>query len=414
MDLLAGHSVVDITTNPTSDGGRSFFQDPALSDVEWINSLPLGIPEINNESALTPHIDGTALTLYPENLITNTHDDELVIYPSDAMDWTAFPWSPSSAYVLYTPLKPTMRGPEGLGSPPVVPNEGPTYINTTSAYMTADVWEPATLSGIFHFPDVMQKRRGSGDSPQRLHKLCKGPTMGSSRTDRRQADARGAPKPKGPYLCNVQGCSKEYKQPQGLRLHYREKHSPNLCTYCGVFKWARPYRYRQHLENRHPDVDLKTALDEARQTYHSATITKGYPRRQQFSPFTPELDRSGDAESRPYLLASSTLGVVKPPSISPVAVSLADYSLQPRAAEPTIWIKHRHEDSPQLQVLSARTRVSSSEEYAQPTKGMEMSTRSAQTSLLTRPGGRATPNLVLPPIPLLALPTSGTRGGWSL
>lgn len=262
-----------------------------------------------------------------------------------------------------------MGGPEGLGSPPVVSNEGPTCIDTTSAYMTADVWESATLYGIFHPPGVMQKQKVSGDSSQRLQKPSKGPTAGSLWTHRRRADTRGAPKPKGQYLCDVQGCRKEYKQSQGLWLHYREKHSPNLCTYCGVFRWARPYRYREHLEKRHPEVDLKMVLDEARQTRHSATITAGYPWQQQFSPSTPKHDRWGHAESQPYLLSSSALGVVKPPPIFPVTVSVAHHNLQPGAAEPTIWTKHKHEDSPQFQVLSARTWFSSSEEYARPAKG---------------------------------------------
>lgn len=62
MDLLASHSVVDIITNPTSDGGRSFFQDSALLDIQWINSFPLGIPEINNKVGSL--INHGACTLY--------------------------------------------------------------------------------------------------------------------------------------------------------------------------------------------------------------------------------------------------------------------------------------------------------------------------------------------------------------
>jgi hypothetical protein len=33
--------------------------------------------------------------------------------------------------------------------------------------------------------------------------------------------------------------------------------------YCGHFTWARPYRLKQHLEKRHPDVNTKAAMEEA-------------------------------------------------------------------------------------------------------------------------------------------------------
>lgn len=215
----------------------------------------------------------------------------------------------------YTPLKSTVQGPESFGSTPVVSNDGPTHFGTTIADTTADFLESATLSGVFHTPGVVQsqEQRVSGESSQRLQKTGKGPAAGSSRTSRR-ADTRKARKPKGPYSCNVKGCGKKYKQSQGYWLHYREKHAPNLCTHCGVFKWARPYLYDEHLKNQHPNVD--PALDKATRARHSATITTGYPPRQQYSPSTPEHDRWGYAKSRP----SSTL---------PPAVSHAGYSMKP-------------------------------------------------------------------------------------
>jgi hypothetical protein len=33
-----------------------------------------------------------------------------------------------------------------------------------------------------------------------------------------------------------------------------------LCTYCYAFEWGRPYRFKEHLEKEHPDVDLDAAL----------------------------------------------------------------------------------------------------------------------------------------------------------
>ena len=41
--------------------------------------------------------------------------------------------------------------------------------------------------------------------------------------------------------------------------HYRAKHDPNSCMYCGA-SWSRPYQYRDHLEKYHRDVDPDLVL----------------------------------------------------------------------------------------------------------------------------------------------------------
>ncbi|KAH9962759.1 hypothetical protein BJV74DRAFT_337672 [Russula compacta] len=260
--------------------------------------MNFGIPGYTHNSQVNSECD---LTTYTNDL-------------SGAMGWPALPWSHLPAYAPYTPLKSTVQGPERFGSTPVVLNEGPAHFATTIANTTADFLESET---VFHTPGVVQsqEQRVSGDSSQRLQKTGKGPAAGPSRTSRR-GDARGAPKPKGSYLCIVQGCDNKYKQSQGLWLHYREKHAPNLCPYCGVFKWARPYRYKEHLEKEHSGVDPEAALDEATWARRSAKITSGYSRRQQFFPSTPEHDRWGHAGTQ----SSSTF---------PPTVSLADCSLKP-------------------------------------------------------------------------------------
>jgi hypothetical protein len=80
----------------------------------------------------------------------------------------------------------------------------------------------------------------------------------------------------GQYSCNV--CGKRYSQASGLGRHHRETHEISLCMYCRDFKWGgRPYRLREHLEKRHPDVDVDAALDEATRTRRRTTIGTSHP-----------------------------------------------------------------------------------------------------------------------------------------
>ncbi|KAH9968466.1 hypothetical protein BJV74DRAFT_990666 [Russula compacta] len=357
---------------------------------EWIHPL-LNIPvyshdyQLNKDLSIqstypthTQHIDEAAGTIHPENLTTNTHGDKVVVRRTDSQDWTGSPWNP---------LKSTLAGPEAFGLALIMLNEVPRHTDPvdmdtthnrrqegmsvgtssgqnshTSINPTACSLGPATLSGISHTPAVTQsqERKGPRARLKKSQETGKGPTAGSSRMSRR-ADLGGSPNLKGPFSCNVQGCSKKYKQSQGLGLHYREKHTPNLCAYCGNLEWARPYRYRKHLEKWHPGLNFEVALDRATGP---------------FTPSTPEHDQWGHAGSQPYPLTSSPPHrVTKVSAIFPQAVSPVDHNLQPESevVEPTTWAKHEHEDSPQSEVLGIRTAFSFTEEYTEPEKDLEMS-----------------------------------------
>ena len=63
-----------------------------------------------------------------------------------------------------------------------------------------------------------------------------------------------------PYLCNA--CGKGYAQPQGVTRHYRAKHDPSSCTFCGA-KWSRRYLYKDHISKEHPDIDPDLVLGKA-------------------------------------------------------------------------------------------------------------------------------------------------------
>jgi hypothetical protein len=73
-----------------------------------------------------------------------------------------------------------------------------------------------------------------------------------------------------PYLCKA--CGERYAQPQGLNRHYRAKHDPSSCIYCGV-EWSRPYQYRGHIEKQHPDIDPDWVLGKAAGSRRKATVT---------------------------------------------------------------------------------------------------------------------------------------------
>ncbi len=72
-----------------------------------------------------------------------------------------------------------------------------------------------------------------------------------------------------PYLCNT--CGERYAQRQGVNRHFRAKHNPSSCVYCGV-KWSRPYQYRNHIEKQHPNIDPDLVLGKASSSRRKATV----------------------------------------------------------------------------------------------------------------------------------------------
>jgi hypothetical protein len=68
-----------------------------------------------------------------------------------------------------------------------------------------------------------------------------------------------------------EACGERYAQQQGLNRHYREKHNPSSCIYCGA-SWSRPYQYRDHIEKQHPDVDPDLVLGKAAGSRRRSTV----------------------------------------------------------------------------------------------------------------------------------------------
>ena len=48
-------------------------------------------------------------------------------------------------------------------------------------------------------------------------------------------------------------------------------------SYCVGFEWGRPYRFKEHLKKRHPNVDPDAVLDEATNIHRRATTIRRYP-----------------------------------------------------------------------------------------------------------------------------------------
>jgi hypothetical protein len=142
--------------------------------------------------------------------------------------------------------------------------------------ITPNVPPPLTLQRIScnapmtHYEDQSTSR----NIPQQVRKLGYGPTPGTlprrSAAPRRPSNACGARK--GSYSCEK--CDKEFAQRQSLSRHRWEKHGPELCIYCGAFKWGRRYLLKAHLIKRHPELNTDLALDEAVGARHGATVAK--------------------------------------------------------------------------------------------------------------------------------------------
>lgn len=167
--------------------------------------------------------------------------------------------------------------------------------------------------------------------PGQFEKAGNGPiqAVASSQSCRRPNGIRGGLK--GTYSCSI--CGKRYSQPQGVRRHQREMHEARLCIYCGDFEWGRPYRFREHLQKWHPDVDPDAALEEATGTRHKETMTMRHLPQEQVSSLPLECDQRSGAESRLYPLTMSLPAMMQLPPITQPAVSPLDYDLQPEFSE---------------------------------------------------------------------------------
>ena len=144
----------------------------------------------------------------------------------------------------------------------------------------------------------------------------------SSLSSRQPAGIHEAPK--RPYICHT--CDKRYAQPGSVMRHYRAKHDPNSCTYCGA-RWSRPYQYRDHLEKYHRDVDADLILGKPSGSRSRAKITRrGRP--QNVSPHIVKHDLQSQAAPRHSPPMPPLPAVVKVPQVL-LAFSSAEELAQP-------------------------------------------------------------------------------------
>ncbi|KAI0296864.1 hypothetical protein BC826DRAFT_188089 [Russula brevipes] len=244
---------------------------PALVST---NMEPQAYLHPQTSSNLTQDINEGSGMSYPEHLIIDNREDFLVPHPSDSMCQKTFPW-------LTLPIAPRL---EGFGLPPVIFDDRPRYIHRINAngtrnqsqrgvsiilsdqshqyqYIPVDIPSNFSVSSVLpEVPDVPivvkdKEQNLSRDKPQSLQKMGEGSVAVSLPSPRQPVGTRGTLKR---YSCNI--CGKRYAQSQGVRRHQRETHRANLCTYCYAFEWGRPYRFKEHLEKEHPNVDLNVAL----------------------------------------------------------------------------------------------------------------------------------------------------------
>ncbi|KAF8496826.1 hypothetical protein F5888DRAFT_1702827 [Russula emetica] len=177
-----------------------------------------------------------------------------------------------------------------------------------------------SITSVIPMPSVVLRASRNKSHQSKITK--KNRAEESSRSSRQPAGMHEALK--RPYICHT--CGKTYAQPGGVMRHYRAKHNPNSCTYCGA-RWSRPYQYRDHLEKHHRDVDPDLVLGKTAGSRRRAEVI-GRGRPQNVSPHVVKHDRqSQDAPRRPPLMPPLA-PVVTGPQV-PLASSSAEELAQP-------------------------------------------------------------------------------------
>jgi hypothetical protein len=224
---------------------------------------------------------------------------------------------------------------------------------------SSDVSAPSALSVISSGQTVEQDIEQLSSTGKRPNQQKMGKTLKAlSRSSLRPGKKRVAPQ--GRYSCGI--CKLDYKQPQGLKRHQREKHNFRLCPYCCEFAWGRPYLFREHLVNRHPGIDPIVEIIKATRTRQSPTIRRYLPQEQASIP-ADEHDSCGRTEfqAHPNLLTSSLSTVANHAPIFPPNTPSMTYDLQQK---------------------DDHTISSSTEEGAQPATNLNVSTRAVQIWLV--------------------------------
>jgi hypothetical protein len=195
------------------------------------------------------------------------------------------------------------------------------------------------------------------------------PAAASSRSYRRRAKTRRGPKSQ--FSCNI--CGKVYAQPQGVTRHHREAHQVSKCMYCGVFKWGRPYQFRKHLKEKHPNVDPENMPGRPMTFRRKVTIIPSQSPRQRVSPPTLEHDRRDRAEPHPSLLAPPPSEVAEVTPLSLPVMSSSDYdSFQPEPVVPMNMTRALEE------LPYSHAAVLPMEEHGQRASDLEMASQSGQ------------------------------------
>ncbi len=207
---------------------------------------------------------------------------------------------------------------------------------------------PSTLPpDIYRTPTVAQhqEQRAPGVMSQQSKKYGKGPTTVPPRSLLQPNEKRGTPQ--GRYWCRI--CGRDFAQPQGVTRHHRDTHEAGLCIYCGVFKWGRPYRLREHIKKKHPGLHPDVALEEAAETRYGVTNNTKYFPQPCALPSTSEHTRLDCAETQRLCPSSPPGAMVNVAPGSPPAMSMPSASNNPPATSAVpILKKCKLEDAREL------------------------------------------------------------------
>lgn len=218
-------------------------------------------------------------------------------------------------------------------------------------------------------PVQSQQQSASRDELRRFQTSRKGHAATTSRSYRRRTGIRGAPK--RPYLCDI--CGKAYAQPQGVTRHHREAHQVSVCSYCGNFRWGRPYQLRKHLKEHHPNINPDSVLGGPIGSRRKVTQVSKCSPQQQVS------TRRGCDEPRLCPQASHSPDVAEVTLLSPTPVmSPLDYP-QSKSVEP-MYTTQAHEDPRDLSLDADYTcaAVPSTDEFVQQANDWENASQSEQ------------------------------------
>ncbi|KAI0296872.1 hypothetical protein BC826DRAFT_188450 [Russula brevipes] len=241
-----------------------------------------GRPALNqgtNEGAETPH---------PEYNITGICDGDV----------SAVHLLDSRLRTMFYPS--TLGGSRGFVPAPVIVNRDIIHVDsdlTRTDATGSNAFREGTLTNI---PPVReaQEQQGGEQGEQRnqrpqFQKKSRGAAAPSPSS--LQPPSISGP-PNSPYSCN--DCGKTFAQSQGVSRHRRETHGASLCMICRSFEWGRPYRLREHLKKRHPDVDPDKALAQATKAQRRATMTARRRPKRPVSPRTHHDDATDKATTQ--------------------------------------------------------------------------------------------------------------------